>query len=230
MSPVDELLDKFQAALSASRDRLGPGDRATLDASSLKVLMEGILSLRSSTALNLTGGGAPEVQQALSLVGQSAESAYARAEREERGQRHNDLLFPPDEQRFESALRWAYARGGQETLVVLNKVREAPVFSSGDVLELLAKAEKAIRKRLGLPLSTELQPLPETVRHAAAFYLQYKLGDALVAEGAGTLARPEGSPPTWHVKVYIRESDELRGELHISEDGSKVLWFPAPIL
>ncbi len=160
MSPVEELLNDLRKALVARRDRLPPEDRAAYDASCLPGLVQWIESLRQSDR-HFTACDVSEVQPALSSVGERAETAYQRAEREEREQRHKDLLCPPDERRFDGALRWAYARGSEETLAVLCRIRETPPYSCADALALLAEAEQRIRERLGLPLPEQRAPTAE---------------------------------------------------------------------
>jgi len=85
-----------------------------------------------------------------------------------------------------------------------------------------------LRQRLAddPPLPAEARPLPDIVDQRANSYLMVKLGDALAIEPTGALS-VEGNVRTWHVKVRRKADGQLRGELHVSEDGRNVAWTPA---
>jgi hypothetical protein len=80
--------------------------------------------------------------------------------------------------------------------------------------------------RTSPPPPVEAQPLPEVVRRCAGSYIVARLGDALMADGSGTVST-EGGVRTWHVTVRRQRDGQRRGELHISEDGRDVTWTPA---
>ena len=82
------------------------------------------------------------------------------------------------------------------------------------------RAAMEIRKAL---LATSPVGLPEEVQIVANLYTVANLGDALVPAREGELST-EGGIPTWHVKVFRKKTRQLRGELHISQNGKQVEW------
>ncbi len=219
MTALDELLDNMKRVLTASREQVNPEERVAFDAGTLSAILQCIQSLRR-TAADRTSGSAPEIDRTWSALNERAESEYEQARRETRVKRRKDLESPADESAYVKTLLWQGENGGEEELAIIRRQRQAPPFSSPDVLDLLAVADQKICERLA-------RPLPEPVKQSADFYLSYKLGDALTASRSGVLVLTPPDGPRWLVKVHHRRTDRVIGELRISEDSSKVEWLPS---
>ncbi len=142
----------------------------------------------------------------------------------ERGLRTAGVISPSDETGFIADLRWLCEHADTEDeLALLRQVRQSPPYSSRDAVELLARAEQQTRQRLGLATGEQEQPLPDAVQRMANIYIVARLGDALMAERSGTAVTDRGAR-VWRVKVRLKTTDEVRGELIIGEDGRPVQW------
>jgi len=96
-----------------------------------------------------------------------------------------------------------------------------------------ALTTEMINKGIAIPRKPIVKPppppnpveLPEQVRIAASVYTLTHLGDALAPRWEGECFDKEGVR-TWRVRVFRQRTRQLRGELHISQDGEKVEWYP----
>jgi hypothetical protein len=219
MTALDDLLDSMKQVLTASREQVTPEERVAFDAGSLSAILQCIQSLRR-TAADRTSGSASEIDRTWSVLNERAETEYERALRETRTKERKSLESPPDETTYSRTLLWQGENGGEEELAIIRRQHQAPPYSTPDVLDLLAKADQKICERLS-------RPLPEPVRQSACFYLRYKLGDALTVSRSGVLVSTAEGERRWLVKVHRGQTDQVIGELRISEDSSKVEWIPA---